>query len=101
MVDPIKISPNASATRSVSSGTPQTKAAPAAPQKAGSVAGAKTDAVSLSATASTLPGELKAGPPFDTEAVNRIKNQLAEGKYPVDVDKITDSLFQGYMELAG
>jgi negative regulator of flagellin synthesis FlgM len=48
-----------------------------------------------------MPDELKAGPPFDTAAVNNIKNKLAEGRYPVDVDKITDSLFQGYKELAG
>ena len=101
MVDPIKISSNASATRSVTTGTSNAKAQTAAPQKAGAVAGAKTDAVSLSATASQLPEELKSGPPFDTEAVNTIKNKLAEGSYPVDVEKITDSLFQGYLELAG
>lgn len=101
MVDPIKISSNASATRSVTTGTSSARAQTAAPAKAGAVAGAKTDAVSLSATASQMPDELKAGPPFDTAAVNNIKNKLAEGSYPVDVDKITDSLFQGYMELAG
>ncbi|MFY0682367.1 MAG: flagellar biosynthesis anti-sigma factor FlgM [Thalassovita sp.] len=102
MVDPIKISSNASATRAVSSSTSSpVKAQTAAPQKSESVAGAKTDAVSLSATASSMPSELKAGPPFDTEMVNKIKDQLSEGNYPVNVEKITDSLFQGYLELAG
>ncbi|WP_323782966.1 flagellar biosynthesis anti-sigma factor FlgM [Thalassovita sp.] len=101
MVDPIKISPNASATRPVTTGASGAKASPAAPQKAASVAGANTDEVKLSATASSVPSELKAGPPFDTEMVNRIKGQLADGNYPVDVEKITDSLFQGYLELAG
>lgn len=101
MVDPIKISSNASAARSVTTSTNSARAQTAAPAKAGAVAGAKTDAVSLSATASQMPDELKAGPPFDTEAVNTIKNKLADGNYPVDVNKITDSLFQGYLELAG
>lgn len=101
MVDPIKLSSTASATRAVSTSTSSSaKAHSAAPQKADSVAGAKTDAVSLSATASTLPSELKAGPPFNTEMVNKIKDQLSEGNYPVNVEKITASLFQGYLELA-
>jgi negative regulator of flagellin synthesis FlgM len=101
MVDPIKISSNASATRSVTSGTSSARGSAAAPAKGGAAVGAKTDAVALSATASQMPDELKAGPPFDTQAVNTIKNKLAEGSYPVDVEKITDSLFQGYLELAG
>lgn len=59
------------------------------------------DSVTLSATAQTLPAELKdAGPPMDLESVKRIKDAIAEGKYPIDLEKITESLFQDYLELA-
>lgn len=58
-----------------------------------------TDAVSLSATAAALPKALEMGPPFDLESVSRIKTAIAEGKYPIDYDRISDSLFESYREL--
>jgi negative regulator of flagellin synthesis FlgM len=36
------------------------------------------------------------GPPFDAANVNRIKQALSEGNYPVDPQRITDSIFQDY-----
>ena len=60
------------------------------------------DSVSLSPAAQTVPAELKeAGPPMDLEIVKRIKDAIAEGKYPIDLEKITESLFQDYLELMG
>lgn len=60
------------------------------------------DSVSLSAAAQSVPAELKeAGPPMDLEIVKRIKDAIAEGKYPIDLEKITESLFQDYLELMG
>lgn len=60
------------------------------------------DVVSLSRSAQTLPAELKeAGPPMDLQSVKRIKEAIAEGKYPIDLDAITESLFQDYLDLRG
>lgn len=39
------------------------------------------------------------GPPFDVENVTRIKQALSEGRYPVDPQRITDSIFQDYNAL--
>lgn len=39
------------------------------------------------------------GPPFDVERVSRIKEALAEGRYPVDAGAISDSIFQDYSAL--
>lgn len=58
------------------------------------------DSVSLSAAAQSMPAELKdPSPPMDLEIVKRIKDAIAEGKYPIDLEKITESLFQDYLEL--
>jgi negative regulator of flagellin synthesis FlgM len=68
---------------------------------AGSVgATAATDSVSLSAAAAQKPTSVdETNPPFDVEAVKRIKAAISSGNYPVDLDRITDSLFEGYREL--
>lgn len=65
-------------------------AAPAAP----------AEVVLFSAAAQSLPPSLAVGAPVDAEAVDRIKLAIREGNYPVDLDKITDSLFASYRELA-
>ena len=61
---------------------------------------AATDSVSLSAAVAQMPaGVDETSPPFDVEAVKRIKDAISQGNYPVDLDRITDSLFEGYREL--
>ena len=45
--------------------------------------------------------ELAAAPQIDTEAVSRIKEAIAQGEYPVDVDRVTDALMDAYLELKG
>lgn len=76
------------------------KAAGTTEAKSTAAAPATGDSVSLSAASQTLPAELKdAGPPMDLEIVKRIKDAIAEGKYPIDLEKITESLFQDYLEL--
>lgn len=71
-----------------------------AKKSAVAVAPATGDSISLSAAAQSMPAELKAsGPPMDLEIVKRIKDAIAEGKYPIDLEKITESLFQDYLEL--
>lgn len=74
-------------------GTAAGAAAPA------SVGVTKGESVSLSAAAQSLPEELKGGPPMDLSIVAKIKEAISEGKYPIDLEKITESLFENYMEL--
>ena len=38
-------------------------------------------------------------PPIDQAATSRIKNAIAIGSYPIDLDKIADALFDAYKEM--
>ena len=38
-------------------------------------------------------------PPLDQAATTRIKNAIANGSYPIDLDKIADALFDAYKEM--
>lgn len=64
-------------------------------------ASAGADGVELSQRASVNMGEHLAieGPPFDLETVARIKEAIAEGRYPIDTRAISESLFAGYSDL--
>lgn len=68
----------------------------------GAVAGTAApngDTLALSTDATALPEELKGGPPIDLEIVAKIKEAIAEGKYPIDLEKITESLFQDFINM--
>lgn len=60
-----------------------------------------TDQVSLSSTESVqVAKELaQADPPFEIDTIKKIKTAIREGRYPIDLDKITESLFQGYQDM--
>ena len=61
---------------------------------------ATRDTVKVSEAASPqLVSQLSANPPIDSEAVSRIKNAISEGKYPVDVDRISDALMDAYRDM--
>ena len=38
-------------------------------------------------------------PPIDKISTTRIKNAIANGSYPLDLDKIADALYDAYKEL--
>ena len=38
-------------------------------------------------------------PPIDKASTTRIKNAIANGSYPIDLDKIADALYDAYKEL--
>lgn len=56
------------------------------------------DGVKLSDTASMkLATELTLkGPPLDVEKVTRIKDAVAQGSYPVDFQRLSETIFQDY-----
>ena len=67
---------------------------------AGTAAPGAVDGVELSKTAQAMPSSgIDVGPPFDLELVTRIKKEIAEGRYPIDLEAITDSLFDSYRDL--
>ena len=77
----------------------ESKAGPSTPASA-KVANAARDTVKVSEAASPqLVSQLSANPPIDNEAVSRIKNAIAQGKYPVDVDLISDALMDAYRDM--
>lgn len=59
-----------------------------------------TESLSISAAARSMPSELRAGPPVDIETVDRIREAISENRYPVDLQAITESLFQSFLELS-
>ena len=38
-------------------------------------------------------------PPVDFEAVERIKNAISKGEYPINLDRVSDALLDAYVEL--
>ena len=38
-------------------------------------------------------------PPIDSEAVLRIKNAIADGKYPIDIDAVSEALMDAYRDM--
>ena len=98
MVDPINSS-NVAKLRPQTVQTDGTAGAPARAQTGQAVSA--VDQVRLSDAASVKMTEqlAEAGPPFDAARVSRIKQAVAEGQYPVDAQRITDSIFQDYSAL--
>ena len=96
MVDAIKTAVNrleltkgrASDGRSANAGTPAVAASPS------------VDDVKVSDAASAKAQmQLAQTPPVDNEAVSRIKDAIARGEYPIDVDLISDALMDAYRDM--
>ena len=93
MVDAIKSTVNRLET---AKGSPtESRLAQNAGGKAVSAPSADTVKVS-SAASSKAYQQLAEAPPIDNEAVRRIKDAIAQGKYPVDVDLISEALMDAY-----
>ena len=56
-------------------------------------------AADIKTTATEMPQEFAKSPPIELETVTRIQKEIAEGNYPIDIDAITESLFESYLEL--
>jgi negative regulator of flagellin synthesis FlgM len=58
------------------------------------------DDVKVSDAASTKAQmQLAQTPPVDNEAVSRIKDAIARGEYPIDVDLISEALMDAYRDM--
>lgn len=43
--------------------------------------------------------DMAARPPINIEAVSRIKEAIASGNYPIDLDRVSEKLFENYLEM--
>ncbi len=74
----------------------------AVPQSANKSAGtiSSTDSVKLkSAENMATIKELAASAPIDRANVDRIKDAIQRGEYPIDIDRISDALLEAYKEM--
>ena len=85
---------------------PGAQDAKAAPPRGGQAAADVTavsvgsvDASSLSIKASV--SALVETPPINIEVVSRIKQQIEAGKYPVNLDLVSERLMESYLEMKG
>ena len=46
-----------------------------------------------------LVSEMAQSAPIDTDKVAKIKEAISTGKYPLDLDKLSDALMQAYREM--
>ena len=61
---------------------------------------AASDSVQLkSAEIASSVKEMANAAPVDMKNVDRIKSAIKEGRYPIDIDKISDALMDAYREL--
>ena len=58
------------------------------------------DKVTVSSVASSkAQTHLAEAPSIDMEAVRRIKDAIARGKYPIDVDRMSEALMDAYRDM--
>ena len=61
---------------------------------------ASTDTVELKSAESTSAiKEMVASAPIDRNNVDRIKDAIKRGEYPIDIDRISDALLEAYKEM--
>ena len=83
-------------TKAQKAGTPVSAKA----RSAQTAAPAAQDTVQLkSAEIAASAKEMASVAPVNMENVNRIKAAIKEGKYPIDIDRISDALMDAYREL--
>ena len=58
-----------------------------------------SDVTNVSVKASV--SALTENPPIDTETVGRIKQAIADGKYPINLDLVSERLMESYLEMKG
>ena len=61
---------------------------------------AVSDNVKVSEAASSkVVAQMAEAPPMNSEAVRRIKDAIARGEYPINVDRISEALMDAYREM--
>ena len=61
--------------------------------------GASQSAEMKSFDSQAIVKEMAAAAPIDKENVNRIKDAIKRGEYPIDLDRVSDALMEAYREM--
>ena len=62
---------------------------------------ASTPSISVDLSVSEKVKSLSAEPPINIEVVNEIKQKVSEGRYPIDLNAISNKLFESIKEGEG
>ena len=77
-----------------------TEGRPAGAGVATVVSSSSVDKVTVSSVASSkVQTQLAEAPSIDMEAVRRIKDAIARGEYPIDVDRMSEALMDAYRDM--
>ena len=76
----------------------ETRAAPAGASRTDAPTGSDNVKVS-DAASSKVVAQMAEAPPVNSEAVRRIKDAIARGEYPINVDRISEALMDAYREM--
>ena len=94
MIDPVNISARHSAGTSLAENK-RVQPKVAAATSAAPAEKATADVSSLETKVAVA--DMAKIPPIDIEAVKRIKEAIAQGKYPVDLDQVADHLVESFL----
>jgi len=96
MVDIVKNAVSRLDTRApVSNGSPTRKAV----ANIGNVESAGDSAKPNSLASQSAVKEMASAAPIDKTNVNRIKDAIRRGEYPIDLDRVSDALMEAYKEM--
>ena len=76
----------------------ETRSAPAGANRTAAPAVSNNVKVS-DAASSKVVAQMSEAPPMNSEAVRRIKDAIARGEYPINVDRISEALMDAYREM--
>ena len=96
MVDIVKNTPNRVEVRKAGGSSPQ------GVQDSNAKASVKSAAQSVelkSLDSQSTVREMAAAAPIDKQNVNRIKDAIKRGEYPIDLDRVSDALMEAYKEM--
>ena len=96
MVDAIKNTVNRLDLTKVRSS--ENRGAPAGASRTDAPAGSDNVKVSDAASPKVV-AQMAEAPPVNSEAVRRIKDAIARGEYPINVDRISEALMDAYREM--
>lgn len=98
MIDYIKNTVRQNLTQGLSQGSP-VGSHKAAPPDLGLAAPAAPSADVSELSTKAAISDLAKTPPIDLEAVGKIKEAIARGEYPINLDLVADKLMESYLEM--
>lgn len=98
MIDYIKNAVRQNVTQGMSRGTPTGPNKAAVPELGQTATAAPSADVSVLSTKTAI-SDLAKKPPIDLEAVGKIKEAIARGQYPINLDLVSDKLMESYLEM--